>query len=65
MGPCDIKTIVSYNQPKEMYCDLSLGKFDLKLNYYPDSLYIGFHSQSLTRFWLGGGGKNYSPKRKT
>ena len=24
----DIETIVSYNQLKEMYCDLSLGKFD-------------------------------------
>ena len=24
----DIETIVSYNQSREIYCDLSLGKFD-------------------------------------
>ena len=47
----DIETIVPYNKSGEMYCDLFLRKFDFWLNYSSDSLYIGFHSQSLRILW--------------
>ena len=47
----DTESIVSYNQPGEMYCGLFLGKFDFLLNYSSDSSYIGFLSQSLRIFY--------------
>ena len=47
----DIETIVPCNKSREMYCDLFLRKFDFWLNYSSDSLYIGFHSQSLRILW--------------
>lgn len=40
----DIETMLSYNQSKEIYYDMSLGKFDL---YSFDGSYIEFHSQCL------------------
>ena len=38
------------NQSREMHCELPLGKFNFKLNYSSDSLYIGFRSQWLRIF---------------
>ena len=45
-GLGDIETISLYNQSREMYCDLFLGKFDFWVNYSFDSSYIGLHYQS-------------------
>ena len=36
-GLGDIETISLYNQSREMYCDLFLGKFDFWVNYSFDS----------------------------
>ena len=47
----DIETIVSCNQSRVTHWDLSLGKFNSELKYSSDSLYIGFHFQSLTILW--------------
>ena len=47
----DIETKVSYNQSREVYCDLPLGKFDFLYNHLSDSSYIGFHSQFLRFLW--------------
>ena len=37
----NIDTIVLYYQPTEMYCDLSLGKFNFQIRYSSDNLYSG------------------------
>ena len=46
----DIETTVSWNQSREICCDLSLGKFVFLLNYSFYSSYIEIHSQSLKVF---------------
>ena len=49
----EMETIVTSNQSRELYCNLSLGKFDFYLNYSSHNLYIGLHSQSVRiRWWL-------------
>ena len=41
----DIETVASDNQSREMHYELSLAKFNFKLNYSSDSLYGGFRSE--------------------
>ena len=50
---CEMETIVASHQSGELYCNLSLRKFDFQWNYSSHNLYIGFHSQSVRiRWWL-------------
>ena len=44
----DVESIISGNQSSVTHCELSLNKFNFYLKYSTDSLYIGFHFQSLT-----------------
>ena len=42
----DTDTIVPYNQSREIYCDLPLGKFDFESSHSSFSSYIEFYSHS-------------------